>query len=146
MAGANSERGVNKAGEQVRPPDSFVGIADHRFGRLLGARMTHHFNRRHVIFAEGKDRFVVHLLEDPDDKGGTTAVLQRPQAYLANPAEEFRIGYVPGDPLGERLKPKDKDDFFKELGSIGQNKKAIVAADKLKEQLLAEHPFLADVS
>jgi hypothetical protein len=128
----------------TRRPDGFVGIADHRFGRLVGAVISHRFDAHPIVYAQGGDRFVIHVFEDHHDGAGTTVVMQRPQSYRNPDSEEFRLGHVPGIPYTHRATTQERDDFFQALSAIAMTDAAIVESSELRERLLAEHPSLAE--
>ena len=129
---------------EAKRPDSFLIVANHRFGRILGSKITSHFSRHPLIFAQGPNRFVVHLLEDPSNQDRTAVVMQRPQSYRKEGDEEFRIGYVSGKHYEERLSVREKDEFFERLSAVIADSATITYPLELGPRLLAENPFLAE--
>ena len=126
-------------------PDSFLGAADHRFGRVLGSAITSHFTPHPLVFAEGPNRFVVHLLEDPNNQDRTAVVMQRPQFYRKEGDEEFRVGFVSGIHYDERNSSEEKEEFFEGLEAIISDSSTITYPLELGPRLIAENPFLAEI-
>ena len=130
--------------EAKRLPDSFLIVANHRLGRILGSKITSHFSRHPLIYADGANRFVVHLLEDPNNQDKTAVVMQRPQSYRKEGEEEFRIGFVSGTHYDERNTSAEKDKFFDGLAEIISDSATITYPLELGPRLLAENPFLTE--
>lgn len=129
---------------EAKRPDSFLGVADHRFGRILGSAITSHFTPHPLVFAEGSNRFVVHLLEDPSNQERTAVVMQRPQFYRKERDEEFRVGFVSGRHYDERITLQEKDEFFEGLAAIIRDSSTVTYPLELGPRLITENPFLAE--
>lgn len=133
--------------EHPRRHDTFIGAANIRFGRLVGAEISHQFTLPSLVFADGGDRFAVHMHEHIGDSEGAIVVMQRVEMYHDGLGmEELRLGHIPGKPFSERITEAEKDGFFEGLASVIKDPEAKVDASELRVRLLAVHPFLEEVA
>ena len=145
MAGASSERGRGQRGVEARKklPDTYIGVANHKFGHLVGSEISHHFG--YLVRHRKERRYVIHTLEHTGEEEGTTVVVQKVDLLYQDKKhpEELRLGHISGVPYELRTSKRQKDAFERELAAIIRNPSALIDPEDLRSRLIAEHPFLA---